>query len=314
MKRRADPPAQTGCTSCVVNDLDLTVKTATGTSYPNGRTSRDSVNTVERITLSLPHGAEFRVIVHARNFATSAQPYSLAITGCFSEEEVTAPLAAAPAPTPPPTQPPTRLPTPPPTQQQQRPTSNDIGLAIAPKSAVARSCPLNALFEIEVTTANDGDQLSWNFIKSLEGGGVERIFTEPSSSAYENNRRYVASTCLSPSTRYRFQLRNQSGESIQGRYKLTYRGSVIFNSQWAQNALGRTSTFRFKTDSSGGFDELGSNSFAPHIQTSESAEIKAEGLSSSGFGEALYDDDDSSELETQGSRAPESVVDQDESV
>jgi len=68
-----------------MNDLDLTVKTSTGTRYPNGRNSRDKTNTVERIQLSTSNEEEVQVVVNARNFATNQQKYSLAITGCFQE-------------------------------------------------------------------------------------------------------------------------------------------------------------------------------------------------------------------------------------
>eukprot|EP00571_Detonula_confervacea_P004412 CAMPEP_0172322498 /NCGR_PEP_ID=MMETSP1058-20130122/46071_1 /TAXON_ID=83371 /ORGANISM="Detonula confervacea, Strain CCMP 353" /LENGTH=210 /DNA_ID=CAMNT_0013038257 /DNA_START=327 /DNA_END=956 /DNA_ORIENTATION=- len=90
---------------------------------------------------------------------------------------------------------------------------------------------------------------------------------------------YITPVCLNESTRYRFQLRNTSGGAILGQYKLTYRGQVIFNTEWSSNNnLGRVSTFRFKTNENGKYVALGSNSFTPHAQLSESAEIGAEGL------------------------------------
>ena len=81
----SDPPGAIGCTRCVVNDLDLSVKTATGTKYPNGLNTIDTKNTVERVKASTTDGEEVRIIVDARNFVDKGQKYSLAITDCFSE-------------------------------------------------------------------------------------------------------------------------------------------------------------------------------------------------------------------------------------
>ena len=49
-----DPPGSVGCTSCVMNDLDLYIEEVFGDQkfYPNGLSSRDRKNTVERIRVS----------------------------------------------------------------------------------------------------------------------------------------------------------------------------------------------------------------------------------------------------------------------
>ena len=49
-----DPPGSVGCTHCVMNDLDLYIEDIQGNQkfYPNGLSSRDRKNTVERIRVS----------------------------------------------------------------------------------------------------------------------------------------------------------------------------------------------------------------------------------------------------------------------
>lgn len=49
-----DAPGSVGCTSCVMNDLDLYIEEVNGVEkfYPNGLSSRDRKNTVERIRVS----------------------------------------------------------------------------------------------------------------------------------------------------------------------------------------------------------------------------------------------------------------------
>ena len=70
-----------------MNDLDLSVKTSSGVSYPNGQNNKDSLNTVERVHFTPENNSEVRVIVAASNLATYGQTYSLAVTGCFRRQE-----------------------------------------------------------------------------------------------------------------------------------------------------------------------------------------------------------------------------------
>jgi len=93
---------------CMVNDLDLLVtKDGSGKIYPNGRTTRDSVNNVERVRVDTEAGDVFTVNVHGRNIGGSApkQKFSLVVSGCFTvvTDVVTNVPTAAPtfAPTPP---------------------------------------------------------------------------------------------------------------------------------------------------------------------------------------------------------------------
>lgn len=81
-----DPPGAPSCAHCLINDLDLYI-TDRGQSmiyYPNGRSTRDTVNNVERIRIdSVSQGAAFLVRVNGTNLESSSQDYSLVITGCL---------------------------------------------------------------------------------------------------------------------------------------------------------------------------------------------------------------------------------------
>lgn len=264
-----DPAAATGCTSCLVNDLDLFVWTSSGIRYPNGRSTRDSKNTVERIQINPADGDPVRIVVEAKNFATYGEKYSLAITGCFSVKgsSTTAPLAQQEW---------SDTDTAPLVQQEWTEFSN--------LSITRSSCSPERIFHLSLNTASDGHQLTWNLIKTVIDGGIERIINGPvDSSGYENDTEYAISTCLEPSTRYRFQLRNTSGDGIAGWYKLTYGDLAIFDSQLAsQDHMGRVSTFRFETDQYGMYQQLASNTFTPRVEMSASAEVGIEGISNDG--------------------------------
>lgn len=106
-----DPPTAAYCSNCIRNNLDLKVEKTSGESvqstfHPNGLSSPDIKNTVERIRLSnVSHGDIYRISVRAANFDDASQKYSLALTGSFD-------LAAdVPIETSDPTASPTALPT-----------------------------------------------------------------------------------------------------------------------------------------------------------------------------------------------------------
>lgn len=82
-----DPPGASNCANCLVNDLDLTVEKSSRKNYPNGRTSPDRKNNVERVRLQVGPGEEYKVVVTAHNLATSSQKYSLVATGCFDVQK-----------------------------------------------------------------------------------------------------------------------------------------------------------------------------------------------------------------------------------
>ena len=95
-----DPPAETGCVKCLINDLDLTVTNSKNgvAVFPNGRFGKDDLNNVERVRLdSIDHGDEVYVAVQASNLSTASQRYSLVVTGCV-EEDVSVPVPATKAP------------------------------------------------------------------------------------------------------------------------------------------------------------------------------------------------------------------------
>jgi len=83
-----DPPATSGCRSCVLNNLDLTAEKSgsTGAIFPNGLTGPDSINNVERIRVSVEEGDEITFKVEATNLSTASQSYALIITGCMASE------------------------------------------------------------------------------------------------------------------------------------------------------------------------------------------------------------------------------------
>ena len=82
-----DRPGVPNCKAgCMINDLDLLVtKSGSGSTFPNGRSSRDSVNNVERVRVSASPGDVFAVTVNARNLGdgVSSQKFSLVASGCF---------------------------------------------------------------------------------------------------------------------------------------------------------------------------------------------------------------------------------------
>uniref|UniRef100_A0A7S4KBH3 subtilisin n=1 Tax=Odontella aurita TaxID=265563 RepID=A0A7S4KBH3_9STRA len=87
----ADPPGSSGCTKCLINDLDLTlIDDKTGkTYYPNDMGSGgDHRNNVERIVVPATEvgedGASYTATVDAYNLDTSDQQFSLVMSGCFN--------------------------------------------------------------------------------------------------------------------------------------------------------------------------------------------------------------------------------------
>ena len=250
-----DPPGAVGCMSCVVNDIDVYIEEIGGNSgriYPNGLSQYDNKNTVERIRVSfelLYHhafctipidfslltlnviiffsqtsaadGQEFRVVVHARNFAFEREKYSLAITGCLADE------------------------------------AKQPDLTEAVKSSSI--CPNGELFEFELNAAENGQQIEWNIIGSTMNNGVEMIAAGPGAEdayMYNNYQKYYQSFCLVQGTKYRFQIRNAGGSGVgSGSYSISYGGSVIFDSE-SSGDFGSVANHRFQVTSSG-FKVLG---------------------------------------------------------
>jgi len=78
-----DPPAETGCTKCLLNDLDLSIDLNGNQYFQNGLTSEDRLNNNERIRLNVEQGDEILVSVKAHNLSTEAQQYFLFYVGLF---------------------------------------------------------------------------------------------------------------------------------------------------------------------------------------------------------------------------------------
>ena len=73
-----------GCTSCVLNDLDLEVEMGGRTYYPNGRSGADRTNNAERVIVEgVRNGDEAIITVSGTNLMSANQQYTLVATGCF---------------------------------------------------------------------------------------------------------------------------------------------------------------------------------------------------------------------------------------
>ena len=85
-----DPAGTNGCASCLLNDLDLFVENIDTSGrrvgnilYPNGVSTPDRKNNVERVRFQTTAGSRYRITVKAHNLSTQSQSYSLAVAGCF---------------------------------------------------------------------------------------------------------------------------------------------------------------------------------------------------------------------------------------
>eukprot|EP00985_Skeletonema_marinoi_P018640 scaffold10435_cov134-Skeletonema_marinoi.AAC.3 len=74
-----------GCTACVLHDLDLSVSFRGKSYYPNGRSSPDRTNNSERVVINgVQDGETATISVNAHNIAKSDQTYALVATACFN--------------------------------------------------------------------------------------------------------------------------------------------------------------------------------------------------------------------------------------
>lgn len=79
-----EPGSTPGCTSCVLNDLDLRVDYGGQTYYPNGKGGPDHVNNAERVIISgTTNGQTATITVEGYNLMQASQTFSLVATGCF---------------------------------------------------------------------------------------------------------------------------------------------------------------------------------------------------------------------------------------
>merc|ERR1712003_64255 len=69
-----DPPAASGCTNCLINNLDLAIDGPSGRVYPNGGTTADNRNNAERVRIENPvTNGSYRVVVRGANLDTTSQ-------------------------------------------------------------------------------------------------------------------------------------------------------------------------------------------------------------------------------------------------
>ena len=181
--------------------------------------------------------------MHARNLSLVRQKYSLAITGCLSEDNQAA-----------------KTPTKTPTHLQSAATG---------KSA----CSEDRLFELEMNTDDTGNQLSWSLIGSTDSNGVDIIMDEPGMDPFENFKNYYYSKCLDQA-KYRFQIRNTAGYGIagsrgNGNYKISFGGSVIFDSRSSSTDFGYVSNHKFEVTTNGHMT-LGTKRAVTFMLTTES--------------------------------------------
>merc|ERR1712232_669548 len=92
-----DSPTSAGCTTCLVNDLDLLLIKNEQKYYPNGLSSADTKDNVERIRVSVNENESLAVEVRGTNLAEAQQKYSLIVTGCLGNGEVTLEPYASPS-------------------------------------------------------------------------------------------------------------------------------------------------------------------------------------------------------------------------
>jgi len=93
-----DPAASPGCTSCVINNLDLKVTKPSAIYYPNGLSGADNINNAERVRISNPtNGVTYTATVTATNINTATQKYSIVASGCYSAGGETDAPSAAPS-------------------------------------------------------------------------------------------------------------------------------------------------------------------------------------------------------------------------
>ncbi|KAL3788137.1 hypothetical protein HJC23_005475 [Cyclotella cryptica] len=229
-----DPPGAVGCTNCVMNDLDLYMENIDGSEilYPNGLFQRDKKNTVERIRTQVSEGLQFRVVVHARNFATSFQRYSLAVSGCLAEaDDNNSRSTSSSSENNPGTQ-----------VQSARSASNDEELLI---HYTSHDCEFSQLFELEITTGEAGSTTKWDLLGSSPDNTSTVIAYGPKSSSFENNAKYYFSVCLDPQ-RYIFRIR----EKNEGSFRVSFGGTIMVDSERMQD-MDTNVTFRFKVNANG---------------------------------------------------------------
>ena len=86
-----DPAGTSSCPKCLVNDLDIIVDwiTAKGQikansrEFPNGTSSKDYENNVERVRFDMLWSRRYRIRIHAANLVSATTKFSMIASGCF---------------------------------------------------------------------------------------------------------------------------------------------------------------------------------------------------------------------------------------
>ena len=173
-------------------------------------------------------GSQYRVVVHARNFATTWQRYSLAISGCLDNKDQTRLPSAAP-------------------QLQNNNALSDNNKPFGSSKTVS-SCQNEEteLFELELVNAEGNNGLSWDVIMPTPDKGSEVILSSNGVPKYEeNNTHYYYSACLEHN-RYRFKMLNIGNAS----YRISVGGEEILNSM-SMNHPTNLYSFRFRVTAKG---------------------------------------------------------------
>ena len=216
-----DPAGSIGCTNCVMNDVDLRMEEVDGSEifFPNGLSYRDKKNTVERIRIQPSNGQQFRIVVHARNFATKFQRYSLAISGCLATDEQSAADASS---------------------ESQVQKSTEAEQVVSAKSSVCSQSEES--FELELRIHDALNNIKWDLI----GQNVSKeIISSPDAAELGDNKTHHYSACLEPN-RYRFKINNIGNAT----FKLTIGSEVILSSDTLEHP-DNVYSFRFRVTADG---------------------------------------------------------------
>ena len=161
-------------------------------------------------------GMQYRIVVHAENFATNFQRYSLAISGCFRTAEPSVVASVSP---------------------QIQPL--EVSHSEFTKTIV--SCSNSEMFEFELVAAEGENEMKWDLIMpNPDTKSSDVVISSPVASEYESNKIYHYSACLQPN-RYRFKILNIGDAS----YKMFIGGEEIVNSQ-SLNHQDDLYSFRFR--------------------------------------------------------------------
>ena len=200
----ADPPGALGCTHCLINDLDLeVVKNNNLPTYPNGQSSKDDTNNVERIQIPVSHGDIVQVAVKGANLAQSPQTYSLIVTGCIEDYDPSRP-SAAPSITAVPTGDYVKHPSSVPTIKTSTSPSAEPSKSLLPSIAPTDNC---GNFRIDLQIDLFGYETYWEVLDKNQ-----RVMYI--GNTYRGNTFYSIQRCLPKEETYTFTIYDVFGDGI----------------------------------------------------------------------------------------------------